>query len=136
MEIIKWSEKYSLGIDEIDNDHKELIKLLETLQESYDTCLDKETTLEMFNKLEDYAAKHFSLEESIMDDLKYPFKSGHVRDHTYFATMVKKWRNDEKIECKSQKLSQFLTEWLFEHILHHDMKLRDHIKQENHKTDE
>ncbi len=129
MVVTSWSDKFKVGIDKIDSDHRNLVDLLNKLQKSYDTCLDRNETELIFDELEKYASDHFSFEEKLMIENSYPFLSGHVRDHVYFAEMIRKWRNDEEIDCKSKKLSIFLTEWLFEHILHHDFKLGEHLSK-------
>ncbi len=128
MESIQWREKYNIGDKKIDSDHQKIVSLLQNLQLSNDTCLDPDETNRIFSDLQEYAADHFSYEESVLEKIDFPFIASHKKDHAFFIKTLQSWQNDEAIDCKSQKISMFLTEWLFEHILHYDMKIKDYLK--------
>jgi hemerythrin len=59
----KWKEEYSVSIQEIDNQHKVIIDLLNDL---YDAFLRKDhenKTGDIISRLTDYALMHFKVEE-------------------------------------------------------------------------
>jgi hemerythrin-like metal-binding protein len=129
MDSIQWLPKYNIGDKKIDSDHQTLVKMLIELQVSKERCLDRDETEKLFDKLEAYSDNHFSYEEELLEKINFPFLQSHIKDHQFFRNMITKWRNDEKIDCKSEKISTFLTEWLFEHILHYDMKVKEYLPE-------
>lgn len=124
---IRWSDQYNTGNEEIDGQHKELVTILSYLRDHGNSCLEKSETEDIFNQLEDFADRHFQLEEDIMQKTNFPYAKSHIRDHRYFSDHIREWRTDGKIGCRSHKLSDFLTEWFFEHILQQDRKLTEHL---------
>lgn len=133
MESIQWRSRYNIGDSKIDADHQWIVNMLKKLQQSQDTCLDPDETARLFDELEKYAQDHFSYEEDLLEQIGFPFISSHKKDHESFRLMISDWRNNKDIDCKSKKISIFLTEWLFEHILHYDMKIREYLPNETAK---
>lgn len=122
-----WSNKYNIGIPEIDEQHTKLVAILIDLNDKARTCPDDITLKPYFDELVSYTEYHFTKEEELMRNSGYPFLASHLKDHAFFKNKVAEWR-DKKMECKALTLSTFLTEWLLEHILHTDMKIREHLE--------
>ncbi|MFW5808200.1 MAG: bacteriohemerythrin [Spirochaetota bacterium] len=133
MDVIHWKAVYNTGDETIDRHHRELVRMIHQLQLSRDKCLDKAETDRLFDRLLEYAREHFSYEESLMERIDFPFINSHRKDHEFFRDTITRWQNDDEIACKSQKISLFLTEWLYEHILHYDIKIRDYMDQNTSK---
>ncbi|MFC2104815.1 hemerythrin domain-containing protein, partial [Bacteroidota bacterium] len=72
MEIIKWSDDYSVGINEIDNQHKGLVIIINELFNLISEGKSKNKLEEIFNHLTDYTKKHFTAEEKMMEKFAYP----------------------------------------------------------------
>jgi len=129
---VKWSPKFSVGHETIDQQHKHLISLYNDCGQLIDNQ-DYEFQ-ERFNKLLvnliDYAQEHFKYEEKLMLACNYPNLDAHEKEHDEYISGLNKIVSDSlhgKIEINS--LRYFLSKWLIDHILESDMKYKNYIKK-------
>ena len=66
MELIKWTDKYLVGIKEIDNQHKGLVVLINELFNLMSQGKAKDNMNEIFIHLTEYTKKHFYTEELML----------------------------------------------------------------------
>jgi len=115
--IIQWSDKLSLGIPEIDGQHKGLIDVINELWHAIVSRKDANYLLGILNKLEQYTFAHFTAEEAVMRVENYPRLRDHYDEHQKFIGHLKgtraKIENGEEIALE---LLHFLTDWLVKHI--------------------
>jgi hemerythrin-like metal-binding protein len=113
-----WSEEYSVGIQSIDNQHKELFKLLNKLLEAMKQGQASNVTTEIIMDLEKYAIIHFQKEEFFFHRFNFSGADEHILEHQHFIQKVASL----KTELKSGKivitfdLLNFLKEWIDHHI--------------------
>lgn len=119
MTTIQWTEAMSVGVEELDQDHRHLIQMINGLHYS-DTGF-----VELFNELLDYVGGHFEREESHLESMGYPGLDGHRAQHDVFAdqvaAMLKQYRA-EGFSDSDQRVADFLWTWLKGHILIEDLK--------------
>ena len=63
---IHWTPELSVGVEEIDNQHKELYRNVDVFFEHIQKGNGNGTLVNLFSYLESYATAHFSLEEKYM----------------------------------------------------------------------
>ena len=114
MEPIQWSEKFSVGVKELDEQHHQLVKMLNRListRESTDT--HSETISDVLQEMTQYAQKHFKTEESLLKQYGYPGLEQQKEEHHAYrlktvdfsdATML-------SIEAVPEKLLAYLFDW-------------------------
>ena len=121
---ILWSEKYNTGIKEIDDQHKKLINILNSLYESFVDRTTNEKIKEVVKELTDYTEYHFSVEENYFKKFNYENTEEHIKKHRYFVNQVKEFQRDMEAGKVSVtfKLMNFLRSWLIEHINGTDRK--------------
>ena len=68
MQNVEWKQELSVGIETIDEDHKRLIELTNTLINAIDKDIPKEELKTIFEELEAYTHYHFEREEGFMDE--------------------------------------------------------------------
>ena len=141
MAFIEWDEGYSIGVPEADEDHRQLIELINELHEAVvrdrhsDTigaAVDElETVLSVLDELLAYGAQHFQVEEDLMLRFAYPDYEKHKEAHAVLADTVQTYRRefDEGEAVVSMEIVRFLKTWLEAHILDMDRKLGDFLKQ-------
>jgi hemerythrin-like metal-binding protein len=119
-----WKEKYSVHVQEIDQQHKQLVKLIFELFNSINKQATKEKLGSILDELVKYASYHFATEEKYFDTFDYEGKEEHVNEHRKFADKVvdfqKKYLNHE-VEI-SFELIDFLEDWLLNHLIESDQK--------------
>jgi len=80
MMISQWDEKYSLHVEKIDNQHKELFRL-SAVVESLDERTTKEEVKKLLNSFFIYMREHFHDEEAYMESVGYPLLKKHRQLH-------------------------------------------------------
>ncbi|MFC1744793.1 hypothetical protein ACFL35_12455, partial [Candidatus Riflebacteria bacterium] len=63
MALLQWDELYSVAVEDLDEQHKFLFKLINDFHDSIEKKPDRELELDTLNILVDYAVNHFASEE-------------------------------------------------------------------------
>ncbi len=122
----QFTEDCYIGIPEIDQEHQYLFQLINEAMEGLQTkgANAHKATQELLKKLVDYAAVHFAHEEAYMESTKDPELSSQRREHTAFTKKVQKMMRQEHFTQESYvEILEFLTRWLYRHILSSDMMI-------------
>lgn len=130
MSEIGWKESYSVHIDLIDGQHKQLFALIEKLQQGIEQDRDREIIREIIFELVHYTEYHFSAEEELMRRYKYPAYEAHKAEHTRFIKEVRELI-DDMVHGKvalSDKALNFLNSWIVSHIGKVDQRLAPFLK--------
>ena len=130
MEKIKWSDNLSVGISVLDEQHKQLIGMINLLVEFSNDSLVLENITKTLRKITQYAVTHFEDEERIMIDQSYPDYIRHSAQHTSF---IMKTASVHSINIMSDDdtsimIVEYLREWLTDHILEEDMNYKQFYK--------
>ena len=124
-----WKEKYSVGHEEIDKQHRKLIEIVNLLHENMMAGSPPEGLMAVLDRLVTYVREHFCYEESVMERCKYPDLAEHRRKHLAIVSQVQNFQ----IEARqgkvtvSIKLMNFLKDWLDKHIMDTDMKYSSYV---------
>lgn len=117
--VVAWSEDYALKLPEIDEQHKILFNLLNSLWHAIVRRSGPVETLELIGELEKYTLSHFAAEETFMRVTHYLDFTEHKKQHDAFVDRV----TQEKAAILgagkplSLDLLRFLKDWLVDHIL-------------------
>jgi hemerythrin len=129
--LVEWDDKYSVGIPLIDDQHKELIRLTNEL---YQGCLggDEEAQEFFFNAIHgamDYVKYHFSAEEKILENVRFPKLAEHKKQHEDFVRQmvedVKSFQGGKKFVPNN--FVRFLKDWTLSHIAIADAQYATYI---------
>lgn len=126
IDIFPWNEGFSTGVSIIDDQHKQLIQLLNLLASHVAYKTDIPALNIIFKELADYAIYHFETEEAIWHEY-FPedsLEKNHKETHNNFIATVSSLKNNENAEPINvviEKLLFFLSSWLASHILESDM---------------
>lgn len=72
MELIKWTENLSVGVKELDNEHKKLIDLLNQLYTGMKNREENKVIKSILDDLVNYTLSHFAHEEKYFKQYNYP----------------------------------------------------------------
>lgn len=127
MDFFFWNKSFEIGIPAIDSQHRRLVDLINALATAITEGGKLPDVLSLFGELMEYAAVHFSYEESLMATCPLPEaeKARHRKAHQGFidkAREIKQSPDLLKAEVAEQVLD-FLTTWLISHILGSDRKI-------------
>lgn len=124
MAFIAWDEKYSVGVKELDTQHKQLITILSDLYEAMQAQKANDVIGQIISKLVNYTKTHFTTEERYMTQYNYPDLASQKREHAAFADKVMKFKEefDSGRTSLSVSVTSFVKDWLFSHISGSDKK--------------
>lgn len=124
MNLIEWNDNFSVNIADIDNQHKNLINLINELYNAMSKGKSKEIMEEIINKMINYANYHFTTEEDLMTKYGFSDYANHKKEHVNFIEKVQKFNEDYKRGnvFVSIDVLNFLSNWLKNHILGTDKK--------------
>ena len=131
MPLFDWNQNYLINNSKIDNQHKKLVDILNRLYDAMKVGKGNDILSGVIKELIDYTKVHFSEEEKLMIESKYPSYSSHFKEHSAFITKVEavyKDFNSGKVGL-SLELMQFLKDWLSNHILGVDKKFGEFVTQ-------
>jgi len=126
-----WDNILSVGIEEIDEDHRRLVNLFNILNHSVTEGDAPDYLAAVLEELINCTVWHFSHEERLM--LKYGYEeiAEHKMEH---QELIKSAKELQQKVLQAGKLVanediEFLEHWLTEHILTADMKLGSYLAQ-------
>jgi hemerythrin-like metal-binding protein len=127
-DIVVWSDELSVGVDVIDRDHQEIIRLINELSPNNK---DNETIDRVMKKVVDYTKYHFNREEIIMEVVDYPDLINHKLTHKKFIQEMDELNHklkDSKTGKNRRVLRTFLYEWYYSHITEVDQDISQYAK--------
>jgi len=123
MKALIWNEGMSVGIDAIDEDHKQIIALLAKLTSAHGEKISKQVIDGIFTELEEYVLLHFAREEALLEKAGYKDISNHKASHRKFAEQLpllkQQWLIEDNLAC-SERIIAFLHHWIVNHIMEED----------------
>lgn len=130
METIKWTDSYSVGVKEMDDQHKKLVAMINRLIEEQTTLTEPATIANLLTEMTDYAAEHFRSEEYLMAEYGYDFLARQKQTHEAFIAKTSEFMNASEVgpNILSKALLEFLKTWLVSHILNEDMQYKEFFK--------
>ena len=131
MKEIIWDDFLSVGIDEIDEDHRRLVDLFNLLSHSVAEGDDPAYVAALLEELINCTAWHFSHEERLMLKYGYGEYAEHKAEHKDLIEGVRQLQRKilQKGGLKAGEDLEFLEQWLTGHILSNDMKLGAYLTE-------
>lgn len=125
MSSITWRDEYSIGLPEVDHEHRELIARINELTESLGPATGLSEVLAALGEIHARIAAHFALEEREMRSLKYVLAGEHKSDHERLLEDILEIVADVELRqgYEPALLEQRLSAWFTEHFRTHDAKL-------------
>ena len=130
MEKIIWDKNYSVGLDEIDKQHKKLIEIINQLIDAQDASVRSEAVSDTLTNMMSYASYHFQAEEEYLKKYNYPDYVSHHKEHMEFIRKTAEFSMETVALKKSipTEILSYLKDWLTVHILESDMKYKDYFE--------
>ncbi|MDO9598669.1 MAG: diguanylate cyclase [Azoarcus sp.] len=127
MDSFQWNEYFVTGIEEVDTQHMELVRIINRLGEilSNSAAPDATALIGLIDELSDYARFHFAAEEVFMAaagiDPRHLQAQAH--EHEGFINEVTRFGLTTMTPATSSSLLSFLIHWLAYHILGSDQSM-------------
>ena len=131
-----WKDKLCIGVEAIDEQHKELFeKTEELLREVHDSVENrKQECIAAILFLKGYAVKHFTMEEAYQKSIGYTEFDAHKKLHEKFVETVlqheKKMVESDFAEKDVKEFTGMLIAWLLYHVSDSDQKIGEFARKE------
>lgn len=134
---ITWDNFYSIGIHEIDGQHKAFINMLNEVNGNYlnskQDLKSNEAQMKIYSSilnLRKYALDHFSDEEKFMIKYRYPKFFDHKKNHDAFIKKI--FELEEELfssgDLSPVNLIEFMSSWLDGHIRRMDKDFGNYLR--------
>jgi hemerythrin len=129
MILLRWKDEYSVGIEAVDHEHKQLIDLINRLHEKLDAADARLTVPAFFGDLLKEISAHFALEEELMRDQGYGRLDQHKDDHERLLDELREIMDafEQSEEIDAVELSLRLDSWFSRHFRTHDAELHQMV---------
>lgn len=131
MSVLTWDESYAVGVELLDQQHKILIQLINRFDNAAKAQADTAELTNIFSQVLDYTTTHFTMEELMMKQAKYPDLENHMGIHARLVEEAKKHYEEIKAGSKgaNQSAMNFLGNWLEKHIKGIDTKYGPYMQE-------
>ncbi len=133
---IQWRDSLAIGVDAIDNQHKELLHRFDRLLNACQTGQGIEELKKLQLFLEEYVHTHFNDEEALQRAHHYPGYEAHHAQHLYFIDQITTLREETRADGVSThhviETNNMLLKWLLNHISKVDRELGVFLNGKSH----
>ena len=136
-DIVVWGESYATGIEQIDNQHKELVRLTNVL---YHACLAGNETLETvfknaMSQMVEYVRFQFTAELEILKRINYPNYHEHKKQHDTLVMNILEASKEFGVGKKfvAHSFVRTLKDWVFSHIAFSDKLYATYVSEQKSK---
>jgi hemerythrin len=125
MALLQWKDHYSVGIEAVDHEHKELIALINRLHAELMAKNEPVTVSGFFGDLIKAISAHFALEERFMRERGYDQLPQHKEDHERLLDEILDLMDefDRNEPASTEDLAARLDAWFVRHLETHDARL-------------
>jgi len=130
MAYIQWSNRFELGVPFIDADHRVLVDLLNRMYDASRAAGSLGDIGGILSALVDYTHYHFAREERAQFAAHYPDIREHRAQHAALTGEARRLFESFRAapdEVEVGDLVDFLSDWLMDHILLHDMAVKPYL---------
>lgn len=126
-----FTKQYLTGIELIDDEHKELFRIMNEVHDviTNDLLTDKyDEIVRLLDSLRTYTKVHFKDEEDYMERIQYKGLEAQKTAHEIFINrldMIDLNEIDAHQQDTLEEIMAFLSEWLINHILYMDKKISE-----------
>ena len=129
---IEWTKEWALGNDEIDEQHKTLVRQVNELMEAMKAAQGKQSVERTLSFLEEYTVLHFGTEEALMAQHRYPALAAHRLLHQAFVQDFKKLAEELSRTGPTSALAIAVNarvgQWLVTHVLSSDQAFGQYLR--------
>lgn len=130
MPLMTWTDKMSVRVGSIDEEHKKLVAIINQLYDGIQARQGHEVLGDVLAGLVAYASEHFQHEEHLFAQTGYPDAAQHIREHNDFAAHVREMQHcysSAPTAVLSVEVLDFLRKWLIDHVQGSDRKYSEYF---------
>jgi hemerythrin-like metal-binding protein len=124
-----WNPKLSVNVQVIDDDHKQLLALINGLDDAIHSQHGSDVLGSLLDNLVAYTQYHFAHEEDLFIRTGYKDAARHKAQHVFLTEQLLELqqRHHSGQPVLTLDVMVFLKDWLYGHILGSDTRLGPHL---------
>jgi hemerythrin-like metal-binding protein len=117
--LLEWQNDYSVGVKELDEQHQNLLSIINTLLKEQQDELNADKLSSAISTLIHYAYVHFATEERYLLQAHFPDLKQHILEHVSFIMKTLELSLKVKEDTKEQRIEllRYLKAWYSLHVL-------------------
>ena len=125
MTLLQWKPEYSIGIESMDDEHREMMRLINDIYAELDSDSDADLVNQCLGDIFNTISMHFALEEKIMKDGAYAEFQAHKNDHEELLDEIRALMDDyyDNPATGARVLEKSLSGWFGAHFSTFDARL-------------
>ena len=130
MALMTWTDKLSVGVAVLDDDHKKLVAMVNELYDAMQAGHGRDKLGPVLAALIKYTKEHFAHEERLFARTGYPAAGPHKQQHEALTRQVVEVQEKYaagNAATQSLDVMHFLRTWLVNHIQGSDQAYRAHL---------
>lgn len=129
MNLLKWKQEYSVGIQSMDDEHRKMIDLINVVYAKLESKSDADQIEQCLGDIFNTISMHFALEERLMRSHNYAEFDAHKEDHEELLDQIRdlmdEFVNDP--DAGAVALEQQLSAWFEDHFATFDARLHGQL---------
>lgn len=128
---LQWQDKFSVGVPEVDHEHRELIRLINSLHDALEQPQSAVRVRAALEEIHVAISAHFALEEKDMQSWGYPGYPEHKRDHERLLDELRDLMDaiEGAMPADTEAFGARLNAWFEMHFQTHDARLHGYLHQ-------
>ena len=127
---MKWNSSLAIGIEAIDNQHKQIFEHLLALENSVAKRDPWHILRFLLAQLAEYMKFHLAVEEAMLEIIRYPQRGDHCQAHARIMDQVAELEKELQRTGSEASLVNFFEDWFIRHVLSEDRQYASYIKEE------
>ena len=122
-----WKDEYSVGILEIDNQHKAMLRSFSIIEETFESGQDRSNTHYAIVELIQLSRMHFLFEEAMMRMYDYPESESHKKCHQQLMIRLDSVERNASNNASDFEIVKLMRDYLMAHMLGDDKGYAQYI---------
>ena len=124
---MKWKEEYSVGLQEIDDQHMKLLDMFTAVEKSIESAESWNDVHIGLMGLKSSASIHFTVEQALMRMFGFDGLARHIVTHQYFFDKLAEMERRSLGNSTKHETVEFLADWFKDHMCTTDKEYADYI---------
>lgn len=129
MTLLHWQASFTIGIAEVDHEHRELIALINRLHDELGGERSGERVEAFLGEIYADISAHFALEERVMQERRYDALAEHKLDHERLLDDLRDMMDEQVAGRKldDRRFGAALGQWFSGHFQTHDARFHRYL---------
>lgn len=127
---MKWNSSLAIGIEVIDNQHKQIFEHLLAIENSVAKRDPWHILRFLLSQMAEYMKFHLAVEEAMLEIIRYPRRADHCQAHAGIMEQIAELERQLQTAGSEANLVSFFENWFIRHVLGDDRQYAEYVKKE------